>query len=174
MREARPRDGAHPPESGPGDRPVNSARMIGAAVFAVVGVLFLFAAIHVFTATLYQSLFGRLPNTTIGVIALVVFAAALLALVTARRLAPRRAIAVTAATLAIATLTVGGVRQEWVALVASAIGVVAGTQWLALLHAARTPTRGSPLPLALPVAIVVDHVLWSAFTSVPVIEQPLV
>jgi len=148
--------------------------MIGAAVFAVVGVLFLFAAIHVFTATLYQSLFGRLPNTTIGVIALVVFAAALLALVTARRLAPRRAIALTAATLAIATLTVAGVRQEWVALVASAIGVVAGTQWLALLHAARTPTRGSPLPLALPVAIVVDHVLWSAFTSVPVIEQPLV
>ena len=44
-------------------------------MFATVGLLFLLGAIHIFTATLYQSLFGKLPNTSLGGIAFAVFAA---------------------------------------------------------------------------------------------------
>jgi len=62
--------------------------VIGQAAFATIGLLFLFSAIHVFTATLYQSLFGKLPDTTLGVVAGVVFGLSILAVATARRLGP--------------------------------------------------------------------------------------
>ena len=58
--------------------------MIGPASFATIGLLFLLAAIHVFTATLYQSLFGKVSNAALGAAALVIFALALLAILDLR------------------------------------------------------------------------------------------
>lgn len=147
--------------------------MIGPALFATIGILFLLNAIHVFTATLYQSLFGKLPNTSLGALAFVIFAASLLAVVTARWLGPRRSIVATAAVLAIAMLVVTALRQEWLDLVASAAAVVAGTQWLSLTHAGRVPGRTSPVPIALPVALAIDLVLRSAFATVPIVAAPV-
>jgi endonuclease/exonuclease/phosphatase family metal-dependent hydrolase len=147
--------------------------VIGPALFATIGILFLLNAIHVFTATLYQSLFGKLPNTSLGALAFVIFAASLLAVVTARWLGPRRSIVATAAVLAIAMLVVTALRQEWLDLVASAAAVVAGTQWLSLTHAGRVPGRTSPLPIALPVALAIDLVLRSAFATVPIVAAPV-
>lgn len=143
--------------------------MFGTTIFASIGLLFLLSAIHVFTSTLYQSLFGKLPNTTLGAIAFVVFGLSLLAIVTASRLGPRRAVAVTAAVMAVAVVLATAIRQEWIDLVLSAIAVVAGTQWLALVHAARGTTRGSPLPVALPAALAIDLALRSAFATIPVV-----
>ena len=143
--------------------------MFGSTLFATIGLLFLLSAIHVFTATLYQSLFGKLPNTTLGAIAFVVFGLSLLAIVTASRLGPRRAVSVTSALLAIPVVLVTALRQEWLDLALSAIAVVAGTQWVALVHAARGTVRGSPLPVALPAALAIDLVLRSAFATIPVV-----
>ena len=127
--------------------------MIGPASFATIGLLFLLAAIHVFTATLYQSLFGKVSNAALGGAALVIFALSLLAILPARRLGPRRSVTATATALAVAVLGFTAIRQEWVDLVLSAVAVVAGTQWLSLVHALRGgPGRGSPLAIALPVA----------------------
>ena len=148
--------------------------MIGAAAFAIVGLLFLFSSIHVFTATLYQSLFGRLPSTSLGAIALAVFAASLLAVVPAGRSGPRRAIAGTATVLALSTLGYTAIRQEWIDLVLSAAAIVAGTQWLALVHAARPAGRASPLAIALPSALAIDLALRAVFATVPVVAAPLV
>ncbi|MHB8631096.1 MAG: endonuclease/exonuclease/phosphatase family protein [Candidatus Limnocylindria bacterium] len=147
--------------------------MIGPAAFATIGVLFLLSAIHVFTATLYQSLFGTLPNTALGGLAFVVFGLSLAAVVPARRLGPRRAVAATAAVLAIGVILVTAVRQEWIDLVLSAIAVVAGTQWLSLTHGVRGPGRPSPLPIALPVALAIDLMLRSAFATIPVVASPV-
>jgi len=147
--------------------------VIGPAAFATIGLLFLLSAIHVFTATLYQSLFGKLPNTTLGALAFVIFGLSLLGGVVAGRLGPRRSVAVTAAVLATAMLVVTALRQEWVDLVLSATAVVAGTQWLSLAHSARTADRSSPLPIAIPVALVVDLILRSAFGTIPVVAAPL-
>jgi endonuclease/exonuclease/phosphatase family metal-dependent hydrolase len=148
--------------------------VIGGALFAVIGLLFLLSAIHVFTATLYQSLFGKLPNTTLGGLALAVFAASLLAIVVARRLGPRRAIGGTAAVLALATIGFTAIRWEWLDLVLAAVAVAAGTQWLALVHAGRAAGRGAPLALALPLALAVDLALRSMFATIPVVAAPVV
>ena len=147
--------------------------MIGPASFAAIGILFLLSAIHVFTATLYQSLFGKVPNTSLAGVAFVVFGLSLLAVVTAGRLGPRRSVTATAAVLAVAMLVVTAVRQEWIDLVLSAVAVVAGTQWLSLTHAVRRAGRVSPLPIALPVALVIDLALRSAFATSPVVAAPL-
>jgi len=147
--------------------------VIGPAAFATIGLLFLLSAIHVFTATLYQSLFGKLPNTTLGALAFAIFGLSLLAGVVAGRLGPRRSVASTAAVLAVTMLVVTAIRQEWVDLVLSAAAVVAGTQWLSLTHSVRTADRSSPLPLAIPVALAVDLILRSAFGTIPVIAAPL-
>ena len=147
--------------------------MIGPAAFATIGILFLLGAIHVFTATLYQSLFGKLPNTTLGALAFAIFGLSLLAGVVAGRLGPRRSVAATGAVLAIAMLAVTAIRQEWVDLVLSAVAVVAGTQWLSLTHSVRTADRSSPLPIAIPVALAVDLILRSAFGTIPIIAGPL-
>ena len=147
--------------------------MIGPASFATIGILFLLSAIHVFTATLYQSSFGNVPNTTLAGVAFVVFGLSLLAVVIAGQLGPRRAVTATATLLAVAMLVVTAVRQEWIDLVLSAVAVVAGTQWLSLTHAVRTPGRTSPLPIALPVALVIDLALRSAFATIPVVAAPL-
>ena len=138
-----------------------------------MGILFLLGAIHVFTATLYQSLFGKLPNTTLGGLAFAVFGLSLLAGLVAGRLGPRRSTAATGAVLAIAILAVTAVRQEWVDLVLSAVAIVAGTQWLSLTHSVRAPGRGSSLPIALPVALAADLALRSAFATIPIVAAPL-
>jgi len=147
--------------------------VIGPAAFATIGLLFLLSAIHVFTATLYQSLFGKLPNTTLGGLAFVIFGLSLLAGVVAGRLGPRRSVAVTGTVLATAMLVVAAIRQEWVDLVLSAVAVAAGTQWLSLTHSVRTADRSSPLPIAIPVALAVDLILRSAFGTIPVVAAPL-
>lgn len=148
--------------------------MIGGAAFAIVGILFLLSGIHIFTATLYQGLFGKLPNTSLGAIAVVVFAASLLAVLPAGRMGPRRAIAATAFALAGCTLGFTAIRQEWIDLILSAAAIIAGTQWLALVHAARPAGRPSPLGIALPSAIAIDLALRAIFATVPVTAAPLV
>ena len=147
--------------------------MIGPAAFATIGLLFLFSAMHVFTATLFHSPFGTPPRTTLGAIAVVVFGLSILAVVTAGRLGPRRAIAATAALLVVSMALVTAIRQEWIDLVLSAVAVVAGTQWLSLIHSARGVDRPSPLALALPLALAADLALRSAFSTVPVVAAPL-
>lgn len=147
--------------------------MISPASFATIGILLLLGAIHVFTATLYQSLFGKVPSTTLGVVAIVLFGLSLAAGVVGSRLGPRRSVTTTAAVLAVAMLLTTALRQEWLDLVLSAAAVIAGTQWLSLTHAVRTEGRSSPLPIALPVALAIDLVLRSAFATVPVFAAPL-
>jgi endonuclease/exonuclease/phosphatase family metal-dependent hydrolase len=147
--------------------------VIAPASFTTIGILFLLSAIHVFTATLYQSLFGKLPNTALGGLAFVIFGLSLLAILTAQRLGPRRSIAATAALLAVAVLVITAVRQEWIDLVLSAVAVAAGTQWLSLTHGARAAGRTSPLPVALPVALAADLILRSAFSTIPIVAAPL-
>jgi endonuclease/exonuclease/phosphatase family metal-dependent hydrolase len=147
--------------------------VIGPAAFATIGLLFLLSAIHVFTATLYQSLFGRVPNTTLGGVAFLIFGLSLLAGVVAGRLGPRRSVAATAALLAIAMLVVTTIRQEWIDLVLSAAAVVVGTQWLSLTHSVRVTGRSSPLPIAIPVALALDLILRSAFATIPIVAAPL-
>ena len=51
--------------------------------------------------------------------------------------------------LALTTLAFTAIRQEWLELLLSAVAVIAGTQWLALVHAARPAGRASPLAVAL-------------------------
>ena len=148
--------------------------MIGGAAFAIVGILFLLSAIHIFTATLYQSLFGKLPNTSLAAIAFVVFAASLLAIITGRRLGPRRAISATAFALAVSTLGFTAIRQEWIDLILAGCAVIAGTQWLALLHAGRGPGRPSPLAIALPAALAIDLALRGISATIPVVVAPAV
>lgn len=146
--------------------------MIGGAAFAIVGILFLLSAIHIFTATLYQSLFGALPNTSLAGIAFAVFAASLLAILTGRRLGPRRSIAATAFVLAACTLGFTAIRQEWIDLILSVGAVISGTQWLALVHAARAPGRPSPFGVALPAALAIDLALRGISATIPIVAAP--
>ncbi|HUG56017.1 MAG TPA: endonuclease/exonuclease/phosphatase family protein [Candidatus Limnocylindrales bacterium] len=146
--------------------------MLGEVAFAVLGLLFLLTDIRVFLSTTYQTLFGTLPNTTLGAIALAVFAASALAPLVGRALGPRRALAVTAGVLGAATLGTAAVRHNWTDLALAGIAVVAGTWWLASLHAYRRPGAPSPLPVAVPIALAADFVLRTAFRTVPVTDQP--
>jgi endonuclease/exonuclease/phosphatase family metal-dependent hydrolase len=148
--------------------------VFGGVAFTTIGIVFLLSAIHIFTATLYQSLFGKLSNNSLAAIAFVVFAASGLAIVAAARLGPRRSISVTATVLAVATLGFTTLRQEWLDVVLSAAAVIAGTQWLSLIHAARPAGRASPLAIALPLAIVVDLAARSLFATVPIVGSPIV
>ncbi|MEK7859793.1 MAG: hypothetical protein AAB284_00385, partial [Chloroflexota bacterium] len=106
--------------------------LLGETTFALVGVLFLLAAIRAFTSTLYVSLFGNVANETVGVIALGVFAASLLALVPAWRFGPRASVGVSGAALAIATLLATASRNNWLDIGLWAVALVAGMWWLAL------------------------------------------
>ena len=146
--------------------------MLGGTTFGVIGLLFLIAAIRTFTATLYQGFFGELPDNVIGAIALAVFATSFGAIVVAARLGPRRGIAGSGALLAIATLLGVAARNEWLDLVLSVAAIAAGTWWLALTHAAHSPTRSSPFAIALPAALVIDAALRSAFGTVAFVDGP--
>lgn len=147
--------------------------LLGETTFALVGVLFLLAAIRAFTSTLYVSLFGNVANETVGVIALGVFAASLLAVVPAWRFGPRASVGVSGAALAIATLLATASRNNWLDIGLWAVALVAGTWWLALLHASRPLESGSPLVAALPLALAADLALRAAFRTVPVVDQPV-
>lgn len=146
--------------------------MLGGTAFGVIGLLFLFVAIRTFTATLYQAFFGALPNVVLGAVAFGVFAASFAAIVVAARLGPRRAVAGSGALLAGATLLAAAARNEWLDLVLSAAAVAAGTWWLALTHAARSPSRSSPFVVAVPTALVVDAAIRSAFGTVAFVDGP--
>lgn len=146
--------------------------MLGGAAFGIIGLLFLLSAIRTFTATLYQAFFGELPQVVLGAIAFGVFATSFGAIVVAARLGPRRAIAGSGALLAGTTLLGAAVRNEWLDLLLSAAAIAAGTWWLALIHAARSPSRSSPLAIAVPVALVVDAALRTAFGTIPFVDGP--
>jgi len=147
--------------------------VLGEVTFALLGTLFLLTGLRTFLSSLYQVLFGNLPNTTIGAIAFAVFAAAALAPLLARMYGQRRAVGLSALALALATAASAFIRIAPVDLVVSAVAVVSGSWWLALLHASRPEGRPSPLPVALPLALATDFALRHAFRTVPVVDLPL-
>ena len=147
--------------------------MLGGTAFGIIGLLFLLAAIRTFTATLYQSFFGEIPNTLLGAIAFAVFATSFGAIVVGARLGPRRSIAGTGALLAITTGLAVVAHNGALDLVLSAAAIAAGSWWLALTHAAVSPTRSSPFPIALPAALVVDAALRSAFGTIAFVDGPV-
>lgn len=147
--------------------------MLGEVAFALLGVLFLLTGLRTLLASLYQLLFGNLPTNTIGAIAFAIFAAAVLAPLLARVYGPRRAIGFTALALGLMTVLATVSRVAWLDLLFSGIAVIAGCWWLALLHASRPGGRPSPLPVAIPLALVTDFALRHAFRTVPVVDLPL-
>lgn len=144
--------------------------ILGGTTFATIGVLFLLASIRTFTSTLYQSLFGVVPNETVGGIALGTFAASLLALVASWRLGPRRSVAFSGVLLVGGTLLSTASRIDVADVVLSGIAVVGGTWWLALTHSARAGSGGSPFVLGLPLALTLDLALRAAFRTSPVAD----
>ncbi|MBM4435151.1 MAG: hypothetical protein FJ028_08640, partial [Chloroflexi bacterium] len=147
--------------------------LLGATTFAAIGVLFLLAAIRGFTSSLYMTLFSSVANETVGLIALGVFAASLLAGVVGWRSAPRRAIAFSGMLLVGAGIVATIVRWNWGDIVLWGVAVVAGTWWMTLTHAARARGRSSPFVLGLPAAVVTDLALRAAFRTIPVSELQL-
>ncbi|HEY8656985.1 MAG TPA: endonuclease/exonuclease/phosphatase family protein [Candidatus Limnocylindria bacterium] len=146
--------------------------MLGGTAFGIIGLLFLLAAIRTFTSTLNQAFFGELPSAVIGAIAFGVFATSFGAIVVAARLGPRRAIAGSGTLLAVSTLLGAAARNEWLDLLLSAAAIAAGTWWLALTHAARSPSRSSPFGVAVPAALVIDAALRSAFGTTAFVDGP--
>ncbi len=147
--------------------------MLGEVTFALLGMLFLLTGLRTFLASLYQLLFGHIPSNTIGAIAFAIFAAAALAPVLARVYGPRRAIGFTALALGLTSVLATVSRVAWLDLLFSGVAVVAGCWWLALLHASRPGGRPSPLPVAIPLALVTDFALRHAFRTIPVVDLPL-
>lgn len=147
--------------------------MLGELAFALLGLLFLLSGVRTLLGSLYHLLFGVLPNNTIGAIALGLFAAAALAPLLARVYGPRRAIGFTGLALGACTVLATLSRVAWLDLALSAVAVVAGTWWLALLHASRPGGRPSPLAVAMPLAVVTDFALRHAFRTVPIVDLPL-
>ena len=147
--------------------------MLGEVAFALLGILFLLTGLRTFLSSLYLQLFGSLPTNTIGAIAFAIFAAAAFAPLLARMYGPRRAVGFTALALGLATVLATLSRVAWLDLLLSGIAVVAGSWWLALVHASRPGGRPSPLPVAIPLALVTDFALRHAFRTVPVVDLPL-
>ncbi|MBU6422641.1 MAG: endonuclease/exonuclease/phosphatase family protein [Chloroflexota bacterium] len=147
-----------------------SGALLGGTTFAAVGLLFLLTAIRVFTSTLYQSLFGAVPNDTVGAIALGVFAASILAVVAAWRLGPRGSVALSGTLLAGGTLLATASHSDRAVIVLAAVAVIGGTWWVALVQSARGPSGTSPFVIALPLALVLDLALRAAFRTEMVVE----
>lgn len=150
-----------------------SGALLGATTFAAIGVLFLLAAIRGFTSTLYMSLYGSVANETVGLVALGVFAASILAGVVGWRASPRRAIALSGMLLIGAGTLATIVRWNWADLVLWGVAVVGGTWWMALTHSARAQGRTSPFVLGLPMALAADLALRAGFRTIPVSEMQL-
>ncbi len=143
--------------------------MIGEVTFGIIGLLFLFADIRTFASTFQLTFFGT-PNTTLAIMAAGVFATSFLAIVVAWRLGPRRALGVSGAAFAVATLLCTTSRNNVVDLALSVVALAAGFWWLAFLHSARTADALSPLARAFPLAFACDLALRSIFRSVPVVD----
>jgi endonuclease/exonuclease/phosphatase family metal-dependent hydrolase len=143
--------------------------VLGEVTFGIVGLLFLFADIRTFASTFQLTFFGT-SNTTLAVMAAAVFATSFLALVVAWRLGPRRALGVSGAAFAVATLLCTTSRNNLVDLALSVIALAAGFWWLAFLHSARTADAVSPLARAFPIALACDLALRSVFRTVPVVD----
>ncbi|MEP6693162.1 MAG: endonuclease/exonuclease/phosphatase family protein [Chloroflexota bacterium] len=143
--------------------------MIGEVTFGVIGLLFLFADLRTFTSTFQLTFFGA-PNTNLAVAALAVFGTSFLALLVAARLGPRRAVGLSAAIFAIATLLLTASRSNWLDLALSVIALAAGLWWLGLFHSSRVGEAQPALARALPIAFVADLALRAALRTVPVVD----
>lgn len=139
-------------------------------LFASLGILFLLSVIRTFTSTLYMSLYGDVPNETVGAIALGVFAASILATPVGMRFGPRRSIGLSGALLVGAVTLASAWRWNWADIALGAAGVAAGTWWLALAGSARAGTGSSPLVAGLPIALAADLALRALGRTVPVVE----
>lgn len=148
-----------------------SGALLGQTTFAAIGLLFLISAVRTFTSSLYMSLFGNVPNETLGLIALGVFALSALAIVVAIRAGPRGAVALSGTLLAGGTVLATAVRAGWADIVLSAVALVGGTWWLALSHSSRSRLGSSAFVLGLPFAIAADLGLRAAFRTIPVVDQ---
>jgi endonuclease/exonuclease/phosphatase family metal-dependent hydrolase len=142
--------------------------IVSRVAFGTIGVLFLIAAIRMFTSRLYQSFFGAIPNETLGAIAIAVFAASILAIVPAWRSGPRAAATLSATVLAGGMLAATAWRWDMAEIVLSAVAVVGGTWWLALAQSSRDASGTSPVVHGLPLAVVIDLALRAAFHTQPV------
>jgi len=149
-----------------------SGAILGETTFAVIGLLFLLSAIRTFTSTLYMTLYGSVPNDTVGAIAFAVFAASVLAVVVAFRSSPRRAIALSATLLAAGTTLAAASRWNWGDILLSAVAVVGGMWWLALTHSSRSGDGGSPFVVGLPIALAADLGLRAFLRTIPIADLP--
>ncbi len=141
--------------------------MIGEVTLGVIGVLFLLADVRTFASTFQQTFFGA-SNTQLAIMATSVFATSFLAMLVGWRLGPARALGVSGALFAIATLLATASRNNWVDLALVVIALAAGFWWLAFLHSARAGSSLSPLAIAVPVAFACDLALRAAFRTVAV------
>ncbi len=143
--------------------------MIGEVTFGVIGLLFLFADLRTFSSTFQQTFFGA-PNTNLAVAAIAVFGTSFLALLVAARLGPRRAVGLSAAIFAFATLLLTASRSNWLDLALSVIALAAGLWWLGLFHSSRVADAPPALARALPIAFVADLALRAALRTQPVVD----
>lgn len=143
--------------------------MIGEVLFGVIGLLFLFADVRTFASTFQLTFFGA-PNTTLAIMAVVVFATSFLALLISWRLGPRRALGIAGLLFAVATFLTTTSRSNSIDLALSVIALAGGFWWMAFIHSARTPDVASPLARALPIAFACDLALRAIFRTVPVVD----
>ncbi len=141
--------------------------MIGEVTLGVIGVLFLLADVRTFASTFQQTFFGA-PNTQLAIMATSVFATSFLGMLVGWRLGPARALGVSGAIFAIATLLCTASRDNWVDLGLSVLALAAGFWWLAFLHSARVGSSSSPLAIAVPIAFACDLALRATFRTVAV------
>src|SRR5438477_419206 len=129
-----------------------SGAILGETTFAVVGLLFLLSAIRTFTSSLYMTLYGSVPNETVGAIALAVFAASILAVVVSWRATPRRGTALSATLPAARGL--GGPGAWYAIAVLRGVGMAVGAGAVA---------RGRPQRrvIALAALVLGAAVMWS-------------
>ena len=149
-----------------------SGAILGETTFAVIGLLFLLSAIRTFTSTLYMTLYGSVPNETVGAIALAVFATSILAIAVAWRSTPRRGIALAATLLAAGATLAAATRWNWGDILLSAVALVGGMWWLTLTQSARSGDGGSPFVVATPIALAADLAMRALFRTVPVVDVP--
>jgi endonuclease/exonuclease/phosphatase family metal-dependent hydrolase len=140
-------------------------------IFAVIGLLFLFADVRTFASTFQQTFFGA-PTTQQAIMATAVFLTSFLGLAVAWRLGPRRALGASGAVFVLATFLCTTSRNNGIDLVLSVIALAGGFWWLAFIHASRTPDGSSPLARAFPLALGADLALRATFRTEAVVDLP--